>query len=111
MKLAKLDDMVKGWFVGNFKPTCINTSNVEVAVKKYQKGETEDLHYHKVATEITVVVSGKIKMNEVEYSAGDIIVIEPNEATDFEALEDSVNTVVKIPGEINDKYFGKPIID
>ena len=43
MKLAKLDEMVKGWFVGNFKPTCINTSNVEVAVKKYQKGETEDL--------------------------------------------------------------------
>ena len=46
-------------------------------------------------------------MNGIEYSKGDIIVIEPNEATDFEALEDTVNTVVKFPGANNDKYLGE----
>lgn len=105
MKIAKLEDMVKGWFVGNFDPTLIKTNDVEVAVKEYQKGDSEEKHYHKIATEITVIVSGKVRMNGIEYSKGDIIVIEPNEVTDFEALEDTVTTVVKYPGVKNDKYI------
>lgn len=107
MKVAKLEDMVKGWFVGNFDPTLIKTNNVEVAVKEYKKGDYEEKHYHKIATEITVIVSGRVKMNGIECSEGDIIVIEPNEATDFEALEDTVNTVVKFPGASHDKYLGE----
>ncbi|MBT4122205.1 hypothetical protein HOE31_04630 [bacterium] len=108
MKVTKLDDMIKGWFVGNFEPTLINTNDVEVAVKSYNKGDAEDTHYHKIATEITVVVSGKVKMNDIIYNQGDIIVIEPNESTNFEALEDTVCTVVKYPGASDDKYLGEP---
>lgn len=108
MKVAKLEDMVKGWFVGNFDPTLLKTNDVEVAVKEYKKGDYEEKHYHKIATEITVIVSGKVLMNGIEYSKGDIIVTEPNEATDFEALEDTVNTVVKYPGANDDKYLGEP---
>lgn len=107
MKVAKLEDMLKGWFVGNFEPSLIKTNDVEVAVKEYKKGDYEEKHYHKIATEITVIVSGKVKMNGIEYSKGDIIVIEPNESTDFEALEDTVNTVVKFPGASGDKYLGE----
>lgn len=108
MKVAKLDDMIKGWFVGNFEPTLLQTNDVEVAVKEYKKGDKEDKHYHKIATEVTVIISGRVKMNGIEYSKGDIIVMEPNETTDFEALEDSVNTVVKFPGANDDKYLGEP---
>ncbi|WP_424244650.1 cupin domain-containing protein [Elusimicrobium posterum] len=105
MKTASLKQMVKGWFVGNFKPTLLNTNDAEVAVKRYNKGDYEGRHYHKIATEITVIVSGRVRMNGVEYGADDIIVIEPGESTDFECLEDNtVNTVVKIPGANNDKY-------
>ena len=43
-------------------------------------------------------------MNGKEYSAGDIIIMEPNEATDFYAVTDSENVVVKLPGANNDKY-------
>lgn len=111
MKVAKLDDMIKGWFVGNFNPTLLKTNDVEVAVKKYKKGDYEEKHYHKIATEITVIVSGKVKMNGVIYNAGDIIVTEPNEATDFEALEDTVNTVLKLPGANDDKYMGEYVND
>lgn len=106
MKKYQLEDMVKGWFVGGFEPTIINTKDVEVAVKSYKKGESEETHYHKVATEITVIISGCVRMNGIEYSAGDIIVIEPYESTNFEALEDTTNTVVKFPGATNDKYLG-----
>ncbi|AQZ50217.1 hypothetical protein [Martelella mediterranea] len=107
MKTARLDDMVKGWFIGNFDPSLAKTEDVEVAVKRYDRGDSEARHFHKIATEYTVVVQGRIRMNGVEYGAGDIIVMEPGEATDFECLEnDSVNVVVKIPGARNDKYMG-----
>ena len=41
MKAARLCDMTKGWFVGNFEPTLLKTSDVEVAVKTYKKGDKE----------------------------------------------------------------------
>lgn len=105
MKTAKLEDMIKGWFVGNFEPTLLRTNDVEVAVKSYKKGDYEEKHFHKIATEITVIISGRVRMNGVEYKKGDIIVMEPFEATDFECLEDDTqNVVVKIPGANNDKY-------
>lgn len=108
MKVFQLDDMVKGWFVGNFNPTVLSTNDVEVAVKKYKAGDYESSHYHKVATEITVITDGQIKMNGVAYGSGSIIVIEPNQATDFLALTDVTTTVVKYPGANNDKYLGSP---
>lgn len=106
MNVHKLEDMVKGWFVGQFKPTLVSTNSVEVAVKNYKAGDYEATHYHKVATEITVITSGMVKMNGAEYASGTIIVIEPNEASDFLALTDVTTTVVKIPGALNDKYPG-----
>lgn len=106
MKKYSLNAMVKGWFVGNFTPTLFKTNDVEVGVKKYLAGESESLHHHKIATEITVIISGRVRMNGIIYIQGDIIVIDPSEATDFEALEDSVTTVVKFPGANNDKYLG-----
>lgn len=109
VKTAKLEDMFKGWFVGNFDPTLICTNDVEVAVKEYKKGAYEERHHHKLSTEITVIVSGKVRMNGVEYVKGDIIVIPPNESTDFHVLEDTITTVVKYPGANDDKYSGVPI--
>ena len=108
MRTARLEDMVKGWFVGNFEPTLIKTNDVEVAVKSYNKGDYEENHYHKIATELTVIIQGRVKMNGVEYQKGDIIVMEPMEATDFECLEHGTqNVVVKYPGANNDKYLGR----
>jgi hypothetical protein len=107
MKKYQLNQMTKGWFVGDFSPTIIKTQAVEVGVKEYRKNDYEATHHHKVATEITVIVSGKVRMNGELYSAGDIIVIEPGEAADFEVLEDVTTVVVKYPGAQNDKYMGE----
>lgn len=104
MKIEHLNSMVKGWFVGNFEPSLYKTNDCEVAVKSYKAGEYEEKHYHKIATEITVIVKGRVKMFDKEFSEGDIIVVEPGDATDFTALTDSMNVVVKIPGVNNDKY-------
>lgn len=105
MKKAKLNEMLNGWFIGNFEPSLGKTNAVEVAVKQYNSGDYEKSHFHKIATEYTVIISGRVRMNGVEYCAGDIIVMEPFEITDFECIEDNtVNVVVKLPGVNNDKY-------
>ncbi|MBE5865453.1 MAG: hypothetical protein E7292_04450 [Lachnospiraceae bacterium] len=106
MKRAKLDEMTKGWFVGDFTPTLYKTTDCEVAVKHYKKGDAEEKHFHRIATELTVIVKGRVRMFEEIFEEGDIVIVEPGEATAFEALEDSINVVVKLPGAKNDKYLG-----
>jgi quercetin dioxygenase-like cupin family protein len=105
MKTHQLDEMVRGWFVGAFSPTVLNTKEFEVAIQRYKAGDHEAAHVHRVATEITVLVSGRARMNGKEYAEGSIIVIEPGEQTDFEALTDCVNVVVKTPCVPGDKYL------
>jgi quercetin dioxygenase-like cupin family protein len=105
MNKVNLKDFIKGWFVGNFSPSLIQTNDVEVAVKKYKAGDYESAHYHKIATEITAIISGEVEMNGIRYNADDIIVIEPNERTDFKCLTDVITVVVKYPGASNDKYI------
>jgi hypothetical protein len=107
MRKSNLKNMIKGWFIGQFEPTLFHSKDVEVAIKKYKKGDTEVRHHHRVATEITVIVSGKVWMNEQIYKEDDIIVIEPFESTDFIALSNSITAVVKMPGTLNDKFYGE----
>lgn len=108
MHTFKLDDMVRGWFVGDFTPTALATQAAEVGVKQYGAGASEARHYHKVATEITLIQSGRVLMNGKEYRGGDIVVIPPMESSDFVVLEDTVTVVVKVPGAVDDKYLGRP---
>lgn len=105
MKHARLDEMIKGWFVGAFAPTAHSTDACEVAVKHYRAGDSEAAHFHKVATEVTLVLSGTVVMAGRRYQAGDIVVMAPGEVTDFLAVTDAVNVVVKTPGALNDKYL------
>jgi quercetin dioxygenase-like cupin family protein len=105
MILHKLKDMFRGWVVGNFEPSLYKTDDVEVAVKNYKAGDKEEKHYHKIATEITIISDGKVRMNGTIYGSGDIVTIEPGEATDFEVLEDTITMVVKLPCVKDDKYI------
>lgn len=105
MKISHLNEMKKGWFIGNFIPSLNRTNDCEVAVKTYKNGDYEASHYHKIATEYTVVIKGFVKMFGKEFSEGDIIIAEPGDVTDFTALTDVINVVVKIPGANNDKYL------
>jgi quercetin dioxygenase-like cupin family protein len=101
----RLEDMVGGWMVGDFDPTCIRTAACEVACKHYQAGASEAAHVHRVATELTLIASGRVTMNGRTYGAGDIVILAPGEATDFKALEDATTVVVKMPSVAGDKYL------
>jgi len=104
MRTARLEDMKGGWFVGAFDPTVLQTGAAEVAVKHYPAGAYEKRHLHKIATEVTVIISGEVEMNRIRYRAGDIIRLEPGDATDFRTITATTTAVVKVPGALNDKY-------
>jgi hypothetical protein len=106
LTVARYEDMVRGWFVGAFTPTAHSTDACEVAIRWYVQGTTESLHHHRVATEVTAVVAGAVRMCGQRFDAGSIITLAPGTATDFEALEDTLCVVVKTPGALDDKYDG-----
>ena len=105
IEVFKLEEMIKGWFIGNFNPTLFSTNDVEVGVKKYVAGDQECTHHHKIATEFTVILNGTVEMSGNRYSDGDIIKINSGVSTNFKAITDVTTVVVKIPGAINDKYI------
>jgi quercetin dioxygenase-like cupin family protein len=105
VRATKLSAMTKGWFVGSFTPTALVTGACEVAVKHYKKAATEPRHQHRVATEVTLVLYGRVRMAGGEWGEGDIIVLTPGEITAFEAISDCGTVVVKVPGARDDKYF------
>ncbi len=105
MQTFHIDEMTGGWFVGDFAPTCIRAKEVEVACKSYRTGDNEARHVHKVALESTLIVSGKARMNGMLFRAGDIVLLAPGEASDFQALEDTVTVVVKMPSIVGDKHL------
>jgi len=104
MKIYNESDMTKGWFIGDFIPTAYRSRECEVALKRYKTGDHETAHVHKIATEITMVVEGKVKMNGSEFSKGSIVVLDPGETTDFQVLENATTIVVKLPSVKEDKY-------
>lgn len=107
MKHDQLAGMVRGWFVGDFTPSVVKTKEFEVAIQRYSAGDKEALHHHRIATEITVVLAGTARMFDKVWSDGDIITIQPGEATAFEALTDVTTVVVKLPSVSGDKHLGR----
>lgn len=105
VKHDRLETMIGGWFVGAFTPVAYSTPEVEVAVQHFAAGYVGASHHHKVATEVTLLLSGRARMLGEEMFAGDILTLPPGVSSNFEAIEDCVTVVVKHPGALNDKYL------
>ena len=101
-------DFVGGWFVGDFDPAVIRTSGAEVSVKSFMTGETDAEHYQRQSQEVTVVVAGRCRIGGKIMEEGDIVLIHPLEAADFEAITDVTLVAVKVPSLPSDKVVGRP---
>ena len=108
MNQSNLENMDKGWFIGDFDPSIIKTDLFEAAVKYYKAGAYEPRHYHRMAREITVIVDGVVEMNGRRYGKGDIIDIQPHEPTDFRAITAAQTAVIKVPSVKGDKFLVEP---
>lgn len=104
MKTEKLENFKGGWFIGNFSPTLLKTRAFEIAVKSYVAGDKEKSHVHKKATEYTLVLNGVAMFNRKPISGGTIVILEPGEWNEFEAVTDVTTVVVKTPSVKGDKY-------
>lgn len=100
-----LDSFFKGWVIGDFKPSLYKNNQVEVGVKKFLKGQVEPSHKQLIATEITIVISGKIRMNNLYFEENDIVEIPAGEFADFEAVTDSSLVCIKYPSLATDKVL------
>ena len=105
MKRYQITNMAGGWFIGDFLPSVFQNKAFEIGIKYYQAGDRGPHHVHRQATEVTALVQGRVRMMDQELSQGDIIVLEPGEASGFEALEDSALVVVKYPSVPSDKHL------
>jgi quercetin dioxygenase-like cupin family protein len=103
MDTHRVEDFVKGWIIGDFSPSLHRNSEFEVAVKFFTQGEVEESHKQLIATEITVVIDGEIRLGTSRFKRGDVISIPPNEVADFESLTDSSLVCIKFPSISNDK--------
>lgn len=102
MKILNINDMVGGWFVGDFEPTAYKTEQFEVSYKLHPKGQEWDIHYHTDVTEINYVIRGNMILQGKELKTGDIFILEPYEIADPKFLIDTEIICVKTPS-INDK--------
>lgn len=104
MKKFRIEDMLGGWFVGNFDPAAFKTDKFEVGYKLHPAGEKWEIHYHKEADEITFLLRGRMVIQGQELVSGDVFVINKYEVADPVFLEDCEVIVIKTPSVIGDKY-------
>lgn len=105
MKIGKISDTTRGWMIGNFEPSLLKTDLFEVAVLLHTKGQIWPAHYHKVATEYNLLISGSMYVCGEELRTGDTFIIEPGEIADPTFHEDCTIMCVKVPGQSGDKYL------
>jgi len=105
MKTYNINDMVKGWFIGDFEPSVFKNPFFEVAHHQHEAGYVTPRHTHKIAQELTYIVRGALLVDGQRLSAGDMFVYEPNDVANVSVLEDIDVIVVKWPSVPSDKYM------
>lgn len=112
MLLNNIDNFTRGWIVGEFSPAILQ-SNIEVGIHSYTEGTIHERHYHKNCSEINICTDGVCNFHfisndiyhTIEMIKGDILVIEPYEVSQFEAVSDCSLTVIKTNSDKHDKYI------
>ena len=106
MEIIKNDEF-GGWFVGTFEPNLIKKEDIEVGIKRIKADTQPDFHYHKIKTEYTVLIEGKIicQTKKLIVEPGLIIKLYPYEKNDQYFPIDSLILVINTPSIQGDKYF------
>ena len=103
MKVSRIEDTEKGWFIGNFPKAAFESKDFEVSWRIHPAGESWDLHYQENATEINLLISGEMVLNGVRLSSGDVFILDPYEITDVKFIKECSVVCVKTPSIPDDK--------
>ena len=104
MRISKLEDYHKGWFVGGFTPTAYFSTHAEVCYRIHPKGEDWPRHYHKIGVEINLLIKGSMTINDTLIHEGEVFIIDPYEITKPTYLTDCELIIIKLPSVPGDKY-------
>jgi mannose-6-phosphate isomerase-like protein (cupin superfamily) len=104
-KLKLSDSGARGWFVGDFPEAVHRTRDFEVCWQPNSQDYDLAPHYHRVVTEIQLVVRGRMIVNDVEFGVGDICYLEPGDHYRSSYLEPTDVVAIKFPSVPNDKYL------
>ena len=105
MQRYKLSDCgARGWFIGDFDGAVHRTKDFEVTYQKNPRSQTAS-HIHKLAYEITLVISGRQICNGEMFTAGDICILEPGDISQIEYLEETEVVTIKTPSVPSDKHY------
>lgn len=105
MERYKLSDSgARGWFIGDFPEAVHRTKDFEVCYQLNPRGYTLS-HTHKIITEITLVISGKLLLNGELFGPGDIHVLYPGDISQLEYLEETQVVTIKTPSIPADKHY------
>jgi dTDP-glucose pyrophosphorylase len=104
IRLTELKTMKRGWFLGDFLPCSYSSKDVEVGILEHKAGEEWPAHVHKRGDEINVLMSGWMKINNIDIHTGQIFVIPKGHLTKATFYEDCKIICVKLPSDTKDKY-------
>ena len=103
--MKNIKDFKGGWFVGSFTPSLLSRNDIEVGIKEIPEGTIGDGHYHKKASEYTLIIQGLAEDNGNIYTSGDIIILEPMKKNFTKFLKKSLILSIKSTSDTNDKYY------
>jgi hypothetical protein len=101
-KLSECGD--RGWFIGDFAKAAFPSKEFEICYQKNPRTQTPS-HIHKLAHEITLVISGRQICNGEIFAAGDICILEPGDVSQIEYLEETEVVTIKVPSVPSDKHY------
>ena len=109
MRLGRIEDTEKGWFIGDFPKAIFQSKDFEVSWRMHAAGQKWDLHYQENAIEINLLIDGEMNLNGIKIIPGDIFILDPYEITDVDFIKDCSIVCVKTPSLPNDKVIVKKI--
>jgi dTDP-glucose pyrophosphorylase len=106
VEIFKLENFKNGWIIGDFEPSILKNSGVELAVMNKKKGKgINNFHYHENCMEINVLIKGKMLVNDKIINENDIFIFNKNVPSIYEYLEDCVFVVFKNKPSNTDKVL------
>lgn len=105
IQIYDLETMFRGWFLGNFEPSVLKHTGLEIGYLLHKKGEKWQTHYHNNIIEVNLLIEGKMILNDIEINKNQIFVIDKKVLACPIFLEDCRIICIKIPSMVGDKII------
>jgi choline kinase len=75
-KIATTENMVRGWFIGDFLPSILRTQEFEVGFGDHFVNQKWPYHIHDDMEEYNYVLEGSLQLSGIDYHTGDFFMFE-----------------------------------